>query len=522
MSSFSSNEPYRALQIIQALRQRPVLAIPDVSKGTAQLSIVDSPIDLLYSLRLTRPRSAGLVFLDLPRASRRRAATLPSIDEAGDFITAETAREDPGYQYRLRISCLVYAHLAASVAHPRGIVAAIATPDTYMAVRGAIEMVLGPDSFMGEVVYQTRTGGGNDSQTLSIDHETLLLFARMADQKARLVVAKTDEELARYSLEDGQGKFFWDTYIRRQARNFYPITCPDGTVLERDQNGERISWYYSERTFIKELRAGNIKFEKTGRGWRLFMKERLEEPVKILRSLIFNNTDLEQGRGRDFMTTAGTQEVSGFTGAKPDFTKSSAYFQWLLPVLARPGLPIVVPTDEYGAAVAGFLSSRLPGDGSSMLVRTSATYEQLVRWRVEKAGGDVMRLHVSIPRAWALEDFLEKGGVEEDAEPFTTASLSFLEGIYGLDGNWTEVRDGGIEVRAADGADVSVCYVVSAELQANQVVVPIDDLLSASGQDLNRPWVVYSPLARARLRPLLGERASAWPCHQVPGHFFQA
>jgi len=237
-------------------------------------------------------------------------------------------------------------------------------------VRTTFETVFGYEGFLGELVYQRRSGGGNDSKHMSVDHETLLIFAKSQEKVSRFMILKTEDELAKYTEEDEESKFHWDTYIRKQAKNYYPIQCPDGTILEHDKDGNRISWYYSESTFKSKLEAGEVKIEQKGDLWKLYMKVRMKE-TKILRSIVLQNDNLneifedypEDARGKELLTKEGSTELKQYADdIKPKYAKSAKYYKIIFNVFARNAKRILVPFPEHFCAAIGLHASSSKAD----------------------------------------------------------------------------------------------------------------------------------------------------------------
>ena len=79
-------------------------------------------------------------------------------------------------------------------------------------------------------------------------------FGNDADTLASIFIEYADEYVSRYKEEDEVGRYFWDTFKRKSGKQYYPITCPDGTVLQYEENGEPISWLRSEPRFLSDLK----------------------------------------------------------------------------------------------------------------------------------------------------------------------------------------------------------------------------------------------------------------------------
>lgn len=407
---------------------------------TAQVSRVQAytcdPYLLMRSMYVFRGASQRLVFLDMPRASKRAKASLVVSDEQRGAVWTDVAYEDLDYRLRLRANCLICSKLALDCLSLDGLLLAIATPDTYMAVRGAIEHWMGPDKFLGEIVYQVRRGGGNDADTLSIEHESLLIFTRSPESFPGLKITKTEQELKKYNEKDGKGAYYWDTYIRKQARQYYPIKCPDGSVLEKDEFGNLISWLWSEETFKKKLTEGEVKFGRApGGSWRLYYKDRIKSE-KVVRSIARPEYQLDQVveggskvKAEDvFLTQKGSREILGYTGEKPDYLKSSEFYGFIIDVFAREGSTFFPFNENGSGVVAGFSPSRQ----SVGLVVGGVNYSKdFVDWRVSKAGADARDFSYS---QGEVVDLL--GMVQEESPTISRILKSLCADIT----SWHDVR----------------------------------------------------------------------------------
>lgn len=141
--------------------------------------------------------------------------------------------------------------------------------------------IFGEENFLADFTWKNKAGGGNDSDHIAIETEFVLGYARNSQKLDALFTTYTDDYLKRYKEEDEFGKYFWDTFRRKSAKQYYPITTPDGKVLEFDESGARISWLRSEATFKKDVERGEVKFVDKGDGeWSIMFKQRLPKGKK--------------------------------------------------------------------------------------------------------------------------------------------------------------------------------------------------------------------------------------------------
>jgi adenine-specific DNA-methyltransferase len=151
-----------------------------------------------------------------------------------------------------------------------------------------LENIFLKDNFICEFIWQNKKGGGNDSKFVATEHEYIKCFAKDKGQSESFFQGYTDDYLKRYKEEDNISKFYWDTFKRKSGKQYYPIKCPDGTIIEYDNLGNKVSWLRSEDRFKKDLEIGEIKFEKKTDGWSIFFKQRLpngKKPRSILTKL---------------------------------------------------------------------------------------------------------------------------------------------------------------------------------------------------------------------------------------------
>lgn len=397
MNNFSGPEFAKASRIIQALRRNNLAEVPLPKPGSV-IGVFENPATLLQSLQHFHPNSVGLFIVDPPRATARESARLWDLDVDGRFATREVSRDDPDYRYHLAATVLAAVRLMTNALHPEGWITAFATTDTYMMVRGALEQYLGFDRFRGELVYQTKSGGSNDSNYIVTEHESILAFSASSNAR-NLRISKEQGELARYNLEDDQGRFFWDTFPRKNARNYYPITCPDGSVLDFDDDGNRISWLWSESTFKKAYAKGDVELRQVDGAWKAYFKDRLKAR-KVVRSLTLHGSSLGEilgtggesdGSGRDLQTATGTREVRAFPGIKPDYIKPSRLFSFLIEAFDQGVGPTVVPFSDRGSsAQAGYLKRLYNGTTmEGLLVNGTEAGEALWEWRLLQAPQEV-------------------------------------------------------------------------------------------------------------------------------------
>ena len=95
-----------------------------------------------------------------------------------------------------------------------------------------------------------------------------------------------------------------DTLRTKAGKQYYPITCPDGTVLEYDEDGNAISWLRSKARFDSDIAAGEIRIIKIGEKWSVQFKQRI--PLGKTPRSIFTTETVIDDRGT---TSTGASDV---------------------------------------------------------------------------------------------------------------------------------------------------------------------------------------------------------------------
>lgn len=184
--------------------------------------------------------------------------------------------------------------------------------DEFSNLKKIVDEVFGKDNFIADFIWQNKKGGGNDSKYCAVEHEYVVAYAKEIQSLPRFFEAFSEDYAKRYKEEDLQGKFFWDTFKRKSGKQYYAITCPDGSILKNDEYGNPLSWLRSEARFISDVKDGEIKFEKRAEGWSVMFKQRMPEGKKP-RSLILNQGTTSDGSSE----TLALFENNIFSNPKP-------------------------------------------------------------------------------------------------------------------------------------------------------------------------------------------------------------
>ena len=187
--------------------------------------------------------------------------------------------------------------------------------------------IFGRINYIGDLIWQKRKGGGNDSHFFALDHDYILVYAKNSDKKFHVEkwrVSQSENYLKRYKEIDKNGdRFYWDTLARDGLQNPIPVTikCPDGSFLS-------INSQKSKDTIEIGLREGSIRLIKSKNGWTLHHRVYMPKG-QVLRSIL-----TEVGTNK----TAGDEITSLFGNNKSfDYPKPESLIFKLLELATNPG-----------------------------------------------------------------------------------------------------------------------------------------------------------------------------------------
>ncbi len=166
------------------------------------------------------------------------------------------------------------------------------------------DAIFGAANFVSQLIWQNKKGGGNDSKYIAIEHEYILVYARNKAELTDFYEAYSGDYIKRYKEEDKIGRFFWDTFKRKSGKQYYPIICPDGTVLQYDDDGNPISWLRSKARFESDVKAGEVRIVKLEGKWSVQFKQRI--PLGKTPRSIFTTETVLTDKGT---TSTGANDV---------------------------------------------------------------------------------------------------------------------------------------------------------------------------------------------------------------------
>lgn len=174
-------------------------------------------------------------------------------------------------------------------------------------LKNVCDDIFGAGNFVAQLIWQNKKGGGNDSKYVAIEHEYILVYARNINELANFYETYSEDYIKRYKEKDDIGRFFWDTFKRKSGKQYYPITCPDGTILEYDEDGNPISWLRSKARFDSDIKTGEIRIVDVNGKWSVQFKQRI--PLGKTPRSIFTTQTVISDKGT---TSVGASDVYGY------------------------------------------------------------------------------------------------------------------------------------------------------------------------------------------------------------------
>ena len=195
-------------------------------------------------------------------------------------------------------------HLCKNLLTDNGVVFISIDDSEVKNLKNICDEVFGNSNFVAQLIWQNKKGGGNDSTHIAIEHEYILTYAKNISLLGEFYESYSEDYIKRYKEKDDKGRFFWDTFKRKSGKQYYPITCPDGTVLEYDEDGNAISWLRSKSRFDEDVKAGEVRIVKNGDKWSVQFKQRM--PLGKTPRSIFTTETVISDQGT---TSTGASDV---------------------------------------------------------------------------------------------------------------------------------------------------------------------------------------------------------------------
>lgn len=147
--------------------------------------------------------------------------------------------------------------------------------------------VFGEENMLPIIVRRAKVGGGSDNRHIAKEADYIIGIARDANLLNKFFLPHTEKDLRRYSQQDEESKYFWDTYSRSGLLSddpdsdslYYEVKFPDGST-KTDR------WRRSRDRLTSDIKNGDAKYVNTPNGWNIHFKQRLNDDGKRPRQIL--------------------------------------------------------------------------------------------------------------------------------------------------------------------------------------------------------------------------------------------
>ena len=226
----------------------------------------------LYLLEKTHKSSIEVIYIDPPYNTGKK--------DDFRYNDAFVVKEDTFRHSKWLSFMAERLKIAKKLLTEQGIIFISIDDNEHAALKLLCDEILGESNYITSLIWQKKKGGSNDSRHVATEHEYILVYANDVEVLNNIFIEYAEDYVSRYKEKDEIGRYFWDTFKRKSGKQYYPITCPDGTVLQYEENGEPISWLRSEARFLSDLEAGETRIIKVNGKWTVHFKQRQPKGYK--------------------------------------------------------------------------------------------------------------------------------------------------------------------------------------------------------------------------------------------------
>jgi adenine-specific DNA-methyltransferase len=162
---------------------------------------------------------------------------------------------------------------------PKGIIFISTNDEGVYYLKMLCDEVFGIEKYITNFIWKKRSGGGNDSEGVAMDHEYILCYGNVAGLKK---LEFNEEQLKKYEFKDSKFathgpyslKNLHDSSLQDSKGLHHNIVCPDGSILF----GKDYQWKCNKETFDERNEDDRIVFSQDKNGkWRVQYKIYLYE-----------------------------------------------------------------------------------------------------------------------------------------------------------------------------------------------------------------------------------------------------
>ncbi len=265
---------------------------------------------------------------------------------------------------------------------PEGSVWVHLDEDEHAYCKVMMDGLFGRDNFVGEVIWKRRNDPRNTAPFVSIDHDTVLIYAKDLGRLTTNRLSRTEAMDAAYSNPDDDPRGPWrrgDLAARNYySKGLYPVTTPSGRVIDGPPSGSY--WRISEEELERLVADRRIYWGADGSS-RPYLKRFLSEVAGgRVPSSVWHPEEVGFVRN-------GKEEVRALVGDVFDTPKPERLLQRIIEIGSSPGDVVLDCFLGSGttAAVAHKMGRRWVG-----VERSRETLEQFCTPRLQQvvSGGD--------------------------------------------------------------------------------------------------------------------------------------
>lgn len=264
--------------------------------STNNLYIEGDNLEVLKLLQKTYYNKVKMIYIDPPYNTGNDFIYNDNYSDGINNYKNQTNQEmssnpDTSGRYHTKWLNLMYPRLllAKNLLKNDGVIFISIDDSEQKNLKSICDEIFGETNFIAQLIWQNKKGGGNDSKFIAIEHEYILAYAKNINLLHNFYEMYSEDYKKRYKETDEEGKYYWDTFKRKSGKQYYPIVCPDGTVLQYDDDGNPISWLRSKKRFDEDIKKGEIRILKVGEKWSVQFKQRMPKG-KTPRSIFTTNS----------------------------------------------------------------------------------------------------------------------------------------------------------------------------------------------------------------------------------------
>jgi adenine-specific DNA-methyltransferase len=154
--------------------------------------------------------------------------------------------------------------------------------------------IFGRNCFLSAIAWRSGDAPNNDSKQFSIDHNTILVYAKRSDWKSKSL-PRTEESNAHYKNPDNDPKGPWFSgnvsSPNPRPNLIYDLTAPNGNIINPPNNG----WRWKKEKMYELINKGEVVFSKDN--LRIVKKTYLQDQKGLAPSSIWYDIE-ETGHNR--------------------------------------------------------------------------------------------------------------------------------------------------------------------------------------------------------------------------------